>query len=240
MIAVLAGAAGSVRELIKERAMYVRERTAGLSAGAYLLSKVAVLGLITGLQAAVLVLIGTAGIPLPRHGAFLPSPLAEIVLSMVVLTIASMAAGLAVSAFVDSSEKTMQALVLIAIVQVMLSGGVLALEAGLQQIAYLAPARWGFAATASTVDLNSLLFGTGKVPDPHWDHRPSAWLQAMGLQALLVVVFTLIAWWRLLRIGPGRARPLIGFRARRPRPARQPASPRGKDAGVSRAPLGRV
>lgn len=237
LIAVLGGAAGSVRELIKERAMYVRERTAGLSAGAYLLSKVAVLGLIAGLQAAVLVLIGVSGVPLPRHGAYLPSPLAEILLAVVVLAIASMTLGLAVSAFVDSSEKTMQALVLIAIVQVMLSGGVLALGAGLKQFAYLAPARWGFGATASTVDLNTILAGSGKMSDALWDHRPSAWLLAMGLQVLLVLVFTLIAWWRLLRIGPGRTRPLIGFRVRSPSLRRQPASPRGQDAGVSRAPL---
>jgi ABC-type multidrug transport system ATPase subunit/pSer/pThr/pTyr-binding forkhead associated (FHA) protein len=240
LIAVLGGAAGSVRELIKERAMYVRERTAGLSAGAYLLSKVTVLGLITGLQAAVLVLIGVAGVPLPRHGAYLSSPLLEILLAVVVLAIASMTVGLAVSAFVDSSEKTMQALVLIAIAQVMLSGGVLALGAGLRQLAYLAPARWGFGATASTVNLNAILLGSGKPADPLWDHRPSAWLLAMGVQVLLVVVFTLIAWWRLLRIGPGRTRPLIGFRVRRPSRRRQPASPRGQDAGVRRAPLDRV
>jgi ABC-type multidrug transport system ATPase subunit/pSer/pThr/pTyr-binding forkhead associated (FHA) protein len=240
LIAVLGGAAGSVRELIKERAMYVRERTAGLSAGAYLLSKVTVLGLITGLQAAVLVLIGVGGVPLPHRGAYLPSPLVEILLAVVVLAIASMTVGLAVSAFVDSSEKTMQALVLIAIAQVMLSGGVLALGAGLRQLAYLAPARWGFGATASTVNLNAILLGSGKPADPLWDHRPSAWLLAMGVQVLLVVVFTLIAWWRLLRIGPGRTRPLIGFRVRRPSRRRQPASPRGQDAGVRRAPLDRV
>jgi ABC transport system ATP-binding/permease protein len=240
LIAVLGGAAGSVRELIKERAMYVRERTAGLSAGAYLLSKVAVLGLITGLQAALLVLISVSGVPLPRHGAYLPSALAEILLAVVVLAIASMTVGLAVSAFVDSSEKTMQALVLIAIVQVMLSGGVLALGAGLRQLAYIAPARWGFGATASTVDLNALLAGSGKTPDPLWDHRPSAWLLAMGVQVLLVVIFTLIAWWRLLRIGPGQARTLIGFRARRRSRHRPPASPGGQDAGVSRPPLART
>ena len=240
LIAVLGGAAGSVRELIKERAMYVRERTAGLSAGAYLLSKIAVLGLITGLQAAVLVLIGVAGVPLPRHGAYLPSPLAEILLAVVILAIASMTVGLAVSAFVDSSEKTMQALVLIAIVQVMLSGGVLALGAGLRQLAYVAPARWGFGATASTVDLNALLAGSGKTADTLWDHRPSAWLLAMGVEVLLVVVFTLIAWWRLLRIGPGRARPLIGFRVRRPRQPPAAGPPGGQDAGVSRPPLVRM
>ena len=240
LIAVLGGAAGSVRELIKERAMYVRERTAGLSAGAYLLSKIVVLGLITGIQAALLVLIGVTGVPLPSHGAYLPSPLAEILLAVVVLSIASMTVGLAVSAFVDSSEKTMQALVLIAIVQVMLSGGVLALGAGLKQIAYVAPARWGFGATASTADLNGLLRGTGKVPDPVWDHRPSAWLQSMGLLVLLIVIFTLVAWWRLLRIGPGQTRPLIGFRRRRSRRHQAPAPPRGQDAGASRPPLART
>ena len=134
----------------------------------------------------------------------------------------------------------MQALVLIAIVQVMLSGGVLALGVGLQQLAYLAPARWGFGATASTVDLNALLLGSGKPADPLWDHQPSAWLLAMGLQVLLVVVFALIAWWRLLQIGPGRTRPLIRFRVRLPSRRRRSAPPRGQEAGLSRAPLRRV
>jgi hypothetical protein len=134
----------------------------------------------------------------------------------------------------------MQALVLIAIAQVMLSGGVLALGAGLRQLAYTAPARWGFGATASTVNLNALLLGSGKPADALWDHRSSAWLLAMGMQVLLVVVFTLIAWWRLLRIGPGGTRPLIGFRVRRPGRRRQPASLGGQDAGVSRAPLART
>jgi len=240
LIAVLGGAAGSVRELIKERAMYVRERTAGLSAGAYLLSKITVLGLITGIQAALLVLIGVAGLPLPRHGAYLPSPLVEILLAVVLLSIASMTVGLAVSAFVDSSEKTMQALVLIAIVQVMLSGGVLALGLGLKQIAYIAPARWGFGAAAATADLNGLLRGTGKVPDPVWDHRPAAWLQSMGLLVLLIVIFTLVAWWRLLRIGPGQPRPLIRFRRRRSRRKQAPTPTRGHDAGASRPPLART
>jgi hypothetical protein len=192
-----------------------------LSAGAYLLSKVTVLGLITGLQAALLVLIGVSGVPLPRHGAYLPSPLAEILLAVVVLAIASMTVGLAVSAFVDSSEKTMQALVLIAIAQVMLSGGVLALGVGLQQLSYVAPARWGFGATASTADLNTLLRGSGKPVDHLWDHRPRLALAGhtdparAGLHAH-----------RLVAPAPHRPRP--GPAADRvPDPATQPASAAG-------------
>ena len=58
MAACLTGVANAVRELVKERAIYTRERAAGLSAGVYLWSKLVVLGLISALQAVVLVLIG--------------------------------------------------------------------------------------------------------------------------------------------------------------------------------------
>ena len=116
-----------------------------------------------------------------------------------------MALGLLVSAFVTSSEKTMQALVLISLVQVMLSGGLLALGPGLNQVSYLAPARWGFAAIAATVNLN-VISVPGSKTDPLWSHTPSAWLTAMGLQILLTLLFVLIAWWRLVWISPGRRR----------------------------------
>ena len=49
--ACLAGATNSVRELVKERPIYERERAAGLSSGAYLWSKLIVLGVITAVQA---------------------------------------------------------------------------------------------------------------------------------------------------------------------------------------------
>jgi hypothetical protein len=41
---------------------------------------------------------------------------------------------------------------------------------------------------------------------PLWDHKPSTWLMDMGLQILLAVLFSLIAWWRLVRLSPGRTR----------------------------------
>ena len=127
--ACFVGSANSVRELVKERAIYRRERAAGLSVGAYLSSKLAVLGLISGLQALVLVVLGLTGRPLPSQGAFLKSaPYLELVLAIVVLSIASMALGLLVSAAVSTSEKTMPLLVLLAMAQVILSGGVLPLN----------------------------------------------------------------------------------------------------------------
>jgi hypothetical protein len=205
IIASLTGGFSSVRELIKEREMFRRERMAGLSAGAYLLSKVVVLGLIAALQAAVLVLVGVAGARSSAHGAFLPVPLLELILGVVALSISSMALGLVVSAWVRSSEQTLIVLVLLLMAQVMLSGGVLALVAGLKQLSYLAPARWGFAAVASTVNLNAIS-PPGSITDPLWAHKPSAWLLAIGMQVVLVAVFTLVALTRLIQISPGRAR----------------------------------
>jgi ABC-type multidrug transport system ATPase subunit len=205
IIASLTGGFSSVRELIKEREMFRRERMAGLSAGAYLLSKVVVLGLIAALQAAVLVLVGVAGARSSAHGAFLPSSLLELILGVAALSVSSMALGLVVSAWVRSSEQTLVVLILLLMAQVMLSGGVLALGAGLKQLSYLAPARWGLASAASTVNLNAIS-PPGSTTDPLWAHKPSAWLLTIGMQVVLTAVFTLIALWRLVRISPGRAR----------------------------------
>ena len=208
--ACFVGSANSVRELVKERAIYRRERAAGLSVGAYLSSKLAVLGLISGLQALVLVVIGLFGRPLPSHGAFFTSaPFLELALAIVVLAIASMALGLLVSAAVSTSEKTMPLLVLLAMAQVILSGGVLPLngKAGLNQLSWLAPSRWGVSATASTSSLTKISPPSpGTKPDPVWAHKPHIWLLDMGLQILLAVVFTTIAWYRLVRLSPGRRR----------------------------------
>ncbi len=168
------------------------------------------LGLISGLQALLLVVLGLTGRPLPPQGAFLTSaPYLELVLAIIVLSIASMALGLLVSAAVSTSEKTMPLLVLLAMAQVILSGGVLPLngKAGLNQLSWLAPSRWGFSATASTSSLTKITPPSpGTKADPLWAHKPGVWLLDMGLQILLAVVFTTIAWYRLVRLSPGRRR----------------------------------
>ena len=206
--ACLAGTACSVRELVKERAIYTRERAAGLSSGAYLCSKLVVLGVISVVQVLVLVAIGLAGRPMPPRGAFLTgAPLAEILIGIGVLGVVSMCLGLLVSALVSTSEKAMPFLVLLTMAQVILSGGVIAVngKAGLAQLSWLAPARWGFAAVASTSDLTRISpMSAGLASDPLWKHQAGTWLLDMGGQIGLAVVFIVIAGWRLTRLKPGR------------------------------------
>jgi ABC-type multidrug transport system ATPase subunit/pSer/pThr/pTyr-binding forkhead associated (FHA) protein len=204
--ACFVGAANAVRELVKERAIYRRERAAGLSAGIYLLSKILILSLITGVQAMLLVAIGLAGRTMPAHGA-LSSPLPELMLAMAGLAIVSMAMGLLVSAAVSTSEKTMPLLVLLSLAQVILCGALVALPGmiGLEQLAWLTPSRWGMAATAATVDLNHLQPPLHHAaPDSLWRHTRAAWLKDMGVLAGVGLAFLVIAWWRLERLRPGR------------------------------------
>ena len=205
--ACLAGMASSVRELVKERSIYTRERAAGLSSGAYLISKLLVLGVISVAQSTVLVLIGVSWRPMPGRGAFLTGvPLVELILGIALLAVASMCLGLFVSALVSTSEKAMPFLVLFTMVQVVLSGGVVPLngKAGLSQLAMIAPSRWGFAAAASTVNLNGISPALGGITDPLWAQTSSHWLNDMAVMIGLSVIFTLFAYIRLRSLGPRR------------------------------------
>jgi ABC-type multidrug transport system ATPase subunit len=207
--ACFTGALNAVREIVKERAIYSRERAAGLSVGSYLWSKLAILGVISAAQAAVMTVFGLIGRPMPAHGVFITaSALAELVIAMGFLAIASMALGLLISASVSTSEKSLPLLFVSVMAQVVFTGGVFALNGKLvlEQIAWLSPSRWGFAAAASTVNLTKISPPLGGKPDPLWAHKPSTWLVNLGLMAALGLLFTFITWWRLVRLSPGRAR----------------------------------
>lgn len=198
---VLTGAANAVRELVKERAIYQRERAVGLSRSAYLMSKVVVLGTITVLQAVVLTLVGLVGVDLNApggKGVLLP-PLAEITLAVAMLSFTAMMLGLLVSALVRKEEVTMPLLVLLAIVQVVFCGALLKLHGvpGLEQLAWLVPSRWALAAMGGTIGLGRIV--PGKVSsDPLFEHSAAAWLLNMGMLVVLSVVLGL-AVARLLR-----------------------------------------
>jgi ABC-type multidrug transport system ATPase subunit len=202
----LSSTVSSIWELVKERTIYVRERAAGLSAGAYLSSKLIVLGVICILQAVVLAAIGLLGRPLPLTGSFLVhAPFAELVIGIAVFAVTSMCLGLMVSSLVTTMERTMPLLVLTIFVQIMLSGGVVPVGGMvINQISWLVPGRWGYAAVASTVDLNRLLPPGSSTINSLWQHQASTWLTDIGAMIALSVVFILITWWRLNRLSPGR------------------------------------
>ncbi|MFB7394541.1 FHA domain-containing protein [Streptomyces sp. NPDC056191] len=198
---VLTGAANAVRELVKERTIYRRERAVGLSRSAYLASKVVVLGTITVVQAVVLTLVALIGVPLnvPGGKGVLMPPLVEITLAVALLSFTAMMLGLLVSALVRKEEVTMPLLVLLAIVQVVFCGALLTVRGTpvLEQLAWLVPSRWAFAAMGATVDIGAVS-PSDKTADPLMDHTAAAWLFDMGMMVVLCLVIGLVVA-RLLR-----------------------------------------
>jgi ABC-type multidrug transport system ATPase subunit len=202
----LASTIGSIFELLRERTIYVRERAAGLSSGAYLGSKLIVLGVISVVQALIVAVIGLAFRPLPTQGSLLVhAPFAELLIGVAVFAVASMCLGLAASALVRTINQATPFLVLIIFIQIMLSGGVFSVGgAGINQVSWLIPGRWGYAAVASTTDLNHLLPAGSPTINSLWQHQASTWLTDIGGMVVLSIVFVLVAWWRLNRLSPGR------------------------------------
>jgi ABC-type multidrug transport system permease subunit len=150
------GTAVPIRELVKERAIFQREYAVGLSPGMYLASKIAVLGTASFLQGILVTFIPLAGLPGPDHDGVLGAGDLEVALAIGAVSFTMAVVGLAVSALVTSSEQTMPALVGVVMVQLVLCGALVPVagRAVLEQLAWLAPARWGFAAAAASVDLD--------------------------------------------------------------------------------------
>ncbi|MEV6294162.1 FHA domain-containing protein [Streptomyces sp. NPDC051896] len=199
--AVLTGAANAVRELVKERVVYQRERAVGLPRSAYLMSKIVVLGTISVVQAVVLTLVALLGVDLNTpggRGVLLP-PLVEIALAAAFLAFTAMMLGLLVSALVRKEEVTMPLLVLLAIVQVVFCGALLPLNGvpGLEQLSWLVPSRWALGAMAGTVGLSRIVPGK-LTADPLFRHSTGVWLLDMAMLVVLSVLYGLMVA-RLLR-----------------------------------------
>ncbi|SDG61869.1 FHA domain-containing protein [Pseudonocardia oroxyli] len=201
----LMGIAASIRELVKERPVYVRERAIGLSIPAYLLSKLSVLGLITGLQAAVFTLLALVGRRMPDDAVLLGSGLLEVLLAVVGVTVATMLIGLVVSAAIGNADRGMPLLVLVLMIELVVSGGLFPVfdRPGLEQFAWLVPSRWAYAMGAVTADLN---LTAREGPDPLWTHDAAHWLLGAGVLAGMGLVLVVVTGLVVRRLDPVRRR----------------------------------
>ncbi|WP_027141130.1 FHA domain-containing protein [Pseudofrankia saprophytica] len=203
------GAANAVREIVKEREIYRRERGIGLSITAYLGSKICVLTLVTALQSAVVTAIGLAG-RTPAAGVVSGYPLLELLVVVTATALASTMLGLLISALVDEADKTMPLLVLVSMAQIIFTGVLMRVTGriGLEQVSYVFPARWGFAGLASATGLvdverlNDPRLNPESVVDPLWLHTPTTFLVALGGTVALGVAYTAVTALLLRRLDP--------------------------------------
>ncbi|RHW27084.1 FHA domain-containing protein [Nocardioides immobilis] len=189
--ACLMGTAIAIRELVGERPIFRREYAVGLSPGIYFLSKVLVLGSAAFVQGLLVTVIATVGLPGPdgELGTI------RLALAIAFLAFTMAVVGLALSALVRSNEQTMPTLVGVIMIQLVLSGSLFGIAGRpvLEQIAWLSPSRWAYAATASTMGLVR-----GQAPeDEDWIALAGAGHYLMGLGMLGVlcaVAFGLGLW----------------------------------------------
>jgi hypothetical protein len=200
--AAFLGIATAIREIVNESTIYRRERAVGLSPTAYLASKVAVFLLIDTVQVVLFVYLSLLGRGKPATALVVGSPLLEIMLAVALVAIASTSLGLLVSALVKTTEQTTPVLVVAVMAQLVLSGGLFELtgQAVLEQVSWLAPTRWGFAAGAGTVNLEPIV----GINDHLWDHTVSSWWRAIALLVVQTVVLAGAARLALRRLEPGR------------------------------------
>jgi ABC transport system ATP-binding/permease protein len=203
--AVFFGTALTVRDLVGERMIFQRERAVGLSASAYLMAKVVVFSAAALMGTAVMVAIMAIGKGAPARGGVLLGhgvfpAVVELYAGLALTAITSAMVGLALSSLARSTEQVLPMLVVSIMVSMVLAGGLIPVTGRLvlDQLSWLVPGRWGFAASASTVDLNNV--EAGLPADRLWRHVAAAWLQDTGMLAVLAVVLAGLVRFRL-RLG---------------------------------------
>ncbi|OBA70760.1 ABC transporter ATP-binding protein [Mycobacterium sp. 1554424.7] len=199
--AVFMGTALTIRDLIGERAIFLREQAVGLSTTAYLLAKVFVYTVFAVLQSAIVTVIAILGKGGPTQGAVaLGIPNLELFVDVAMTTVASAMLGLVLSSIARSNEQIMPLLVVAVMSQLVFSGGMIPVtdRLGLDQMSWATPARWGFASSASTVDLLSLQDKVPQTPhDSHWQHTAGAWWFDIGMLVLLSVLYLGFVRWKI-------------------------------------------
>jgi len=159
---VLFGSINGSREIVKEAAIYRRERAVNLGIMPYMFSKIVVLFVLCLFQSAILLFIIHAVEPL-QQGVFLPV-LLEAYITLVLTSLTGLMTGLAISAIAPNNDRAISFVPIILIPQVICSGAIIALKDWpLQIIAATFPTRWAMTALGSSVGLHADKLGGDKL-----------------------------------------------------------------------------
>ncbi|OBH86489.1 ABC transporter [Mycobacterium scrofulaceum] len=199
--AVIIGTALTIGTVAREQRIFRREQALGVSTAAYLAAKILVFGLVAAILTAIVFAIVVADKGGPARGAaLLHNATVELYVSLAMTAIVSAVVGLALSSLGKSLSEVLPLLLPVILASALFNGSLVQLVSkwGLQQISWLVPARWGFAASAATANLRRV--------DPlaadcqTWTHYSGWWLFDMMMLVLLGVA---AAGFTLYRLRPG-------------------------------------
>jgi ABC-type multidrug transport system ATPase subunit len=202
MIVMWFGCNNAAKEIVKEEAIYGRERAVNLRIVPYLASKFIVLSIVTILHSAILMLLLYG--PLELLASTVPGysvPAAEHMLAypvqfgvFVLLGMTGVALGLLLSACVSSPDRANALLPYVLIPQMILGGGIVSVQQGTLYYlaALLSPVYWGYRAVHR---------GANELPPDFPGYVD--YLDGIGLPSLALVMqmFVLLAltWWFMKR-----------------------------------------
>lgn len=207
------GIAMTIRDLVSERTIFLRERAVSLSTTAYLASKVVVYGVLGWLGAIVIVLMAGVVKPPPTGPGVLGlGERVELVIALGVTITVSLMLGLLLSALVGSQSQVMPVIIVVFLVQLVMNGGLVPLadSAALDAVSRAVPTRWTMAMGAISIDLPQLLTiadeqeraaVAASLPetDPLWEQDLQRWWQSLGIATGMGVASLVWAWARLRR-----------------------------------------
>ena len=199
LAATLLGLFASAYEIVREQAIYQRERMINLSILAYVFSKAGVLFGFSLLQALLFLGVLALRVELPTQGVFLPAPV-EMYITLVLTTMASVGLGLFISALTRNDRLVIYIVLLVLFAQILFAGVIFELPGVARPLAWLTVSHWSIDALGSTVDMRQLQeldkIAGAPVVKATWDvnyghtvkHLVSRWLVLGGFAATFVAL----------------------------------------------------
>lgn len=198
--AIWLGVFDSIQEICKERNILRREYMAGLKMGVYILSKLFVQCLLGAVQSICLVFTFLLIVKGNEEGILFDSFYLEILVTVWLTVLASIAMGFIISAIVRTGDKAMAAAPFVLIVQLLFSGILFELKGVAEYISYITVSRWSVEALGSIVHLNDLeLRMQADIPtleheaESLFDATKSHLMQDWGILAIMTAVFMVIS-----------------------------------------------
>ncbi|ARV61531.1 maltooligosyl trehalose synthase [Nostocales cyanobacterium HT-58-2] len=196
-IGIWIGLSSSVREIVKESAIYARERLINLGLLPYLGSKVLIRFGLALLQTLLIVLAVVVGFKSPEYH-LMPWYLGLGITTFLTL-IASVSLSLLISAFVKNENEANSILPLIMIPQIILSGVLFELKGLPGKLGWLTISRWSMGAYGALVNVNKMIpantpediVKASSVYDATWKNLGLNW-GILGAHALVCLVVALI------------------------------------------------
>jgi ABC-type multidrug transport system ATPase subunit len=202
--AIWVGLSSSLQEIVKESAIYLRERLVNLGLFAYLGSKVLILGGLALLQTLLMAGVILIGFKSPE-----PDLIPWFVgmgLTTFLTLFTSISLGLLVSAVVKNGSQANSALPLLLLPQIIFSGVLFKMQGIGSQISWLMLSRWSVGAYGALVDVNGMVPAPTRLPDgstvlqpfevtsvydPTWENLSLNW----GVLLLHSALYLTVTWW---------------------------------------------